>query len=155
MKKPQTREKTKFWHAPDIGNLELLKATYVTHTFRRHTHNGYVIGVIEEGIEGFYYRGRMHAAMPGDIVIINPEEVHTGHSVDHKGWTYRMMYPDANLLKKAASDLTGASEDYPFFRKRLSVIRSWQHTYTTSIPPLKFQIQAFKETYCSPVPWPF
>lgn len=52
----------------------------------RHTHDGYVIGVIEWGW--------------GQIVVINPDEVHTGHSGSEKGWTYRMMYPDADILKK-------------------------------------------------------
>jgi len=49
-------EHIKFWHDATLGNLELLHATYVTHTFAPHTHEGYVIGVIEQGAEQFAYR---------------------------------------------------------------------------------------------------
>jgi hypothetical protein len=42
------KEQATFWRASDIGDLELLKATYISHTFSRHTHPGYVIGMIEK-----------------------------------------------------------------------------------------------------------
>jgi hypothetical protein len=29
-----TKESKPFWHAPDIGDLELLKATDISHTFQ-------------------------------------------------------------------------------------------------------------------------
>ncbi len=86
------KESATFWQAPDIGDLELLKATYVSHMFARHTHEGYVIGVIEQGVEVYDYRGATHFALPGDIVIINPDMVHTGHAGVKTGWRYRMFY---------------------------------------------------------------
>jgi AraC-like DNA-binding protein len=49
-------EHIKFWHDASLSNLELLHATYVTHTFAPHTHEGYVIGVIEQGAEQFTYQ---------------------------------------------------------------------------------------------------
>lgn len=70
------KERASFWRAPDIGDLELLHATYISHSFSRHTHSGYVIGVIEQGVEVFYYRGETHHALPG----VDPSlpEVRTG-----------------------------------------------------------------------------
>ena len=47
------QEETKFWRDPVLDNLEMLRATYVTHTFSRHTHEGYAIGVVESGFEEF------------------------------------------------------------------------------------------------------
>lgn len=55
-------EHVKFWRDPDLQDVELLRATYVTHAFSRHTHEGYAIGVIESGVEAFTYRGENHAA---------------------------------------------------------------------------------------------
>jgi AraC-like DNA-binding protein len=105
------REQTKYWQAPDLGNLELLRATYITHAFTRHTHQGYAIGVVERGAETFYYRGGIHVAPAGSIVVINPGEAHTGQAVDKRGWSYRMLYPEIALLQQAA----------------LEVSRQWQH----------------------------
>ncbi len=111
------KEMAKFWHAPDLGNLELLKATYISHTFSRHTHAGFVIGMIEHGIEVFYYRGETHYASPGDVVIINPDMVHTGHSGDERGWTYRMFYPSIEVIKKVSDDMSDTFGDMPYFKE--------------------------------------
>jgi AraC-like DNA-binding protein len=110
-----SHEHIKFWHDATLSNLELLHATYVTHTFAPHTHEGYVIGVIEQGAEQFAYRRRQHVAPVGSIVFINPGEMHTGSSAAEHGWTYRTLYPSIELLQRAASDLTGRSRDIPFF----------------------------------------
>jgi AraC-like DNA-binding protein len=109
------KETATFWHAPDIGDLELLKATYISHAFSRHTHPGYVVGMIERGVEVFYYRGETHAALPGDVVVINPGEVHTGHSGDERGWTYRMFYPAVQTLTIVAEAMADHPVDIPYF----------------------------------------
>ena len=50
-----TNERIKFWQDATLSNLELLHATYVTHAFAPHTHEGYVIRVIEQGYENFLF----------------------------------------------------------------------------------------------------
>lgn len=111
----QLQEAAKFWRDPALENLEMLRATYVTHTFSRHTHEGYAIGVIERGIEEFTYQSATHQAPAGSIVAIHPGEVHTGHAANPEGWTYRMLYPDISLMQKAAAEFTRRSLDVPYF----------------------------------------
>lgn len=108
-------ERAKFWHADDIGRLELLKAKYVSHTFPRHVHEGYVIGVIESGVEAFYYRGTLYNAPAGSIVLINPDTVHTGHAGDERGWTYRTLYPSRDLLAGIAAQIADRPSGQPYF----------------------------------------
>ncbi|MFN8372285.1 MAG: AraC family transcriptional regulator [Anaerolineae bacterium] len=109
-------EHTKFWQSNELGSsFEVLVATYVTHTFTRHTHEGFAIGVIERGGESFYYRGQNHNAPPGSVVVICPGEVHTGQAITAQGWTYRMLYPNAELLARAASEVAGEERGIPFF----------------------------------------
>lgn len=117
MRVESTGEQTKFWLAEDVSNLELLRATYITHAFSRHVHEGFAIGVIEKGAETFYYRGETHVAPAGSIVVINPGEVHTGQAVDETGWTYRMLYPEAGLLQQAASEAAGRPRTIPYFSR--------------------------------------
>ena len=100
MKTQTAREQVKFWCDP-LG-LELIHATYITHTFSRHTHEGFVIALIEEGVETFRYQGSLHHAPAGSIVVIYPGEVHTGHAGIKSGWTYRTFYPNVALLQTAA-----------------------------------------------------
>jgi AraC-like DNA-binding protein len=108
------QETAKFWRDPALDNLEMLRATYVTHTFPRHTHDGYAIGAIEAGLEEFTYQGSVHQAPAGSVVVIHPGEVHTGHAGTPEGWTYRMLYPKVTLVQKAAVELVG-TEALPYF----------------------------------------
>jgi len=110
-----TRETVKFWQARDLERLELLRATYVTHSFARHAHDGFAIGVIEAGAEQFYYRGSTHIAPSGAIIVINPGETHTGQAAARSGWAYRMLYPDTTLLRRVASGVAGYSQGIPHF----------------------------------------
>lgn len=108
-------ETVEFWIDPTLKNLELLHATYITHRFVPHTHEGFAIGVIQRGVEVFDYRKQTHTATSGNIVVINPGESHTGHAGQPEGWTYRMLYPDAHILQEAAAAVAGHQRDIPFF----------------------------------------
>ena len=74
-------EFTQFWHCPELGGLEVLKAQYQHKEFSKHVHEGYCINLIENGAQAFYHSGNMHVAPQGDIVLVNPDEVHTGSSI--------------------------------------------------------------------------
>jgi hypothetical protein len=47
--------------------------------------------------------------------VINPDEVHTGHSGDEKGWTYRMLYPTIQTSKSVADAMADHPVDMPWF----------------------------------------
>ncbi|HEX6385605.1 MAG TPA: AraC family transcriptional regulator, partial [Anaerolineae bacterium] len=115
MKDAIPTEKAKFWHDPQLENLELLRATYVTHAFTPHFHEGFAIGVIQAGVETFSYQKKQYFSTPGALVLINPGEIHTGQAAVEQGWTYRMIYPDASILQHAASEVAGRQRDVPFF----------------------------------------
>lgn len=108
-------EHVKFWRDRRYCNLELLHAHYVTHSFSRHIHDTFAIGIILAGAEGFTYRGRSHVARAGCVVIIHPGEVHTGHAATEAGWNYRMLYPDVCLLQQAAAEIRERDAGVPYF----------------------------------------
>ncbi|MGF1570679.1 MAG: AraC family ligand binding domain-containing protein [Nodosilinea sp.] len=109
------QERVKFWRDPALQGLDILRARYVTHSFSRHTHDGYAIGVIEAGVEAFAYRGETHQAQAGQLVIIHPGEVHTGQAGAPQGWAYRMLYPDVLLMQRAAQELGLTRSAEPYF----------------------------------------
>jgi AraC-like DNA-binding protein len=115
MAKGPISEKATFWHASDVGHLELLKAHYISHTFPKHVHEGYVFGVIEKGVESFYAYGRLYHAPAGHIVIINPDTVHTGHSGHESGWIYRTLYPGKDLITGIARQIGLKNSTTPYF----------------------------------------
>ncbi len=109
-------EFVKIWRPPTLPRLELLRATYVTQTFARHTHEGFAVGVIEAGALGFFYRGENVTAARGAINLANPDEAHTGRAAVREGWTYRMFYMDAEVLREVGSQVAGRKVQMPFFQ---------------------------------------
>lgn len=105
----------RFQRASDLDGLEFLHATFVQHSFPRHTHDTFAIGVIESGVQATYYKGSTHIATCRDICLINPGEVHTGFSPHPSGWTYRVFYPEPSLLETVASQLLPREHGLPHF----------------------------------------
>lgn len=97
-------ERTELWRVAELPGTDLLRARYVEHRFARHAHEGYAIGVVLAGAEAFTYRGGRHEAPAGSVVVVEPEQVHTGAASSVDGWSYRMLYPPAGLV----TELTGA-----------------------------------------------
>lgn len=109
-----THRKTKFWIAPELGNLELFRATAIHYSYARHSHSSYSIGLIEAGVGGNYYRGSSYLAPPKSIVLMNPEEVHTGYSAEEQPLSYRMLYANIDSVQQIASELQ--IKEFPHFR---------------------------------------
>ncbi len=53
----KVREFADYWHVEELGGLELLKASYQQTQFSKHTHEGYCIGLIDEGAQSFLRTG--------------------------------------------------------------------------------------------------
>ncbi len=116
MKRSPAGERVKCWKVASLPKLELLRATYITQSFSRHSHEGFAVGVIEEGALGFYYRGENVVAARGSINLANPDEPHTGHAMTDQGWTYRMFYLHPDVLTDAVWEMSGKSGEMPFFQ---------------------------------------
>lgn len=97
-------ERARFWREQRYGALECLSATFHTHTYAPHTHETYVVGIIEAGCEAYSIGGVKARAIPGDVVFVNPDVLHDGAPVDG-GYTYRMTYPTVEFLKTIAEDI--------------------------------------------------
>ncbi len=104
-------EWARFWLR---GGVEHLHARYVTHSFAPHTHAGYVIAVVEGGVQAFRYRGASHHALPEHLIFINPGEVHTGYAKTDAGWCYRPLYPAVETVADAVQAVSGTKR-VPYF----------------------------------------
>jgi AraC-like DNA-binding protein len=109
------KEQALLWRDDDLGSLEILHASYITHTFARHTHETFAIGLIEAGAGAFASRGTTHIARASNIFVIHPDEVHNGYAATQSGWTYRMFYPDLALFQRFGPEARRCSHARPFF----------------------------------------
>lgn len=97
-----TRPEHARFDADAVLGFERLTATYVTHHFNPHTHETPVVALIQGGVHGVAYRGAQVFVPPGSLLLVNPDERHTGYAADPGGWRYRVLYPELRLLQQAA-----------------------------------------------------
>ncbi len=110
------KEWKQFAQVNHLDNLEALKALFFKHSFGRHFHEGYAIGLILEGSETYLCNKKLNIAPKGSVVVVNPGEVHNGHASDsEEGWGYFMIYPQLPLIQKALGQLGLNKERLPVF----------------------------------------
>jgi len=111
----QSGESIRFWHTAPLAGVELLSARYIEQRFVPHVHDGFVIGMIMAGAQRYRYRGAEHLAGSGTLVVINPDELHTGHKGTEDGWLYRAFYPDNGQILGLLAELELPSRSLPAF----------------------------------------
>ena len=115
-------DRADFWRSARHGGLECLAATYRKHRYAPHSHETYVVGIIEDGAESYVLDGERQVAPAGSVCFVNPGEVHDGEPADGGFFSYRMTYPTVELLQEVASELCGRNIDStPYFP--VSVVR--------------------------------
>ncbi|MGB1289003.1 MAG: helix-turn-helix domain-containing protein, partial [Aggregatilineales bacterium] len=112
----KSHESVTFWHADDHHQFQSLYAHYIQHTFAKHFHDTYAIGVIVHGRYEFFHISGVQHISNGEIVTINPGEVHSGHTLDNHGWEYRMIYPGLTLMRQIAEEVTLSKWELPWFK---------------------------------------
>ncbi|WP_249352528.1 MULTISPECIES: AraC family transcriptional regulator [unclassified Rudaea] len=97
-------DRAEFRRAAHCAGVELYRAHIVRHAFEPHTHEAFGLGAIETGTERFRYRGADHLAPRDSLVMMNPDELHTGRAETEGGWRYRMIYVERAALERVAGD---------------------------------------------------
>ena len=92
---------------PGGCGVELLEAAFEHHVYDRHSHDTLAVGITLRGVQRFWCRGSTHDSRPGDVIVLDPGEVHDGRSGAHGGYAYRMLYVDAVAARDILADASG------------------------------------------------
>jgi AraC-like DNA-binding protein len=75
--------------------------------FPRHWHDVYGIGLIDRGAQRSASGRGPVEALAGELISVNPGEVHDGVPFDALGRSWRMVYLEPPLLRELAAELAG------------------------------------------------
>jgi AraC-like DNA-binding protein len=89
-----------------VDGVEVFGASFRRFHYARHSHETYAFGAIERGAMRFWHGGTEHVAAPGEIIALNPGEVHDGWPDTKLGCRYRMLYVERSTI----DDLFGPEE---------------------------------------------
>ena len=81
--------------------VERIEARFAEKAFSPHRHDSYAIGVTLAGVQSFRYRGEQRHCLPGQCLILHPDELHDGEPGTEDGFRYRIVYIDPALVQQA------------------------------------------------------
>jgi len=68
------------------------------HSFPRHTHDEFGTGVILSGAQRSWSGRGSVESLPGDVITVNPGELHDGHPIDGAVRRWRIIYFNPRIL---------------------------------------------------------
>jgi AraC-like DNA-binding protein len=84
--------------APGLERAEVYLSTCA---FEPHRHDTYTISLTTSGVQTFRYRGARRVALPGQLVVLHPDETHDGAPGTDEGFGYRALYVAPELVHAA------------------------------------------------------
>lgn len=109
------KEQQSYWRNPQL-DIGLMQAYHVNYAYPKHSHDQYVMCLIEQGVQSFTLKGTKYITLPRRLILINPGEVHTGEAATEDGFRMRSLYPSIKHMQAAVYELTGRHKGTSFFR---------------------------------------
>ena len=79
-----------------------------------HFHDEYLISAQIRGRESCHVSGKLETFDPGDIVLINPHQVHTGNTEGEQDLEYITLYVDREIVEHIAEQAGGGTRSPEF-----------------------------------------
>jgi len=89
----------------ECEGVQRISAWFAGAGYGRHRHDTYAIGVTESGVQSFWYRGTTHSSLPGEVVVLHPDETHDGYAGTDAGFGYRLLYIEPQRIAQACGAL--------------------------------------------------
>jgi AraC-like DNA-binding protein len=90
-----------------MEGVTLMKAHFRQHAFDRHSHETYSIGLTHAGVQTFNCGGSLHASLPGDLILFNPDQAHDGQRGAPEGFGYSILYVPEEVVAGCADPDAG------------------------------------------------
>jgi AraC-like DNA-binding protein len=101
--------------------VQALQAWFGGRGFDRHRHDTYAIGLTDSGVQAFDYRGVAEMSLPGQVVVLHPDETHDGRAGTRDGFGYRIVYVAPARIEEAARAIRGRPTPLPFVKQPVTV----------------------------------
>jgi AraC-like DNA-binding protein len=79
--------------------IERIEAYFGGKAYGWHRHDTYAIGRTLAGVQSFNYRRGMRHSLPGQTMVLHPDEPHDGQAGTGDGFRYHMLYVDPALIQ--------------------------------------------------------
>jgi AraC-like DNA-binding protein len=81
--------------------IERVEAHFGGPAFSLHRHDTYALGITTSGVQEFRYRGARRICLPGQLHLLDPDELHDGGPATPEGFGYRILYVEPAVVGAA------------------------------------------------------
>ena len=103
----QTHQVT--FHRSSVIGVEAM-TLFSDHSFPRHSHDQYGIGIMTSGAQRSWSVVGQVESMTGDVIMLNPGEMHDGVPVDRSARGWKIMYFDPRLIAREIANEMSSGE---------------------------------------------
>jgi AraC-like DNA-binding protein len=128
--------------APAEAGIERIEAQFQGNGFAPHRHDTYAIGLTISGVQAFGYRGEKRASLPGQVIVIHPDELHDGGAGTDQGLRYRMIYIQPEHVTQALG--SAAAPGLPFVKSPVLSDVRFQQSLAEALEDIDHELGAFK-----------
>ncbi|MBW4787103.1 AraC family transcriptional regulator [Alcaligenes faecalis subsp. faecalis] len=82
------------------SKIERMEAFFSGYGFSPHRHDTYALGITLNGVHHFNYQKSMRRSLPGNAVIIHPDELHDGEAGTEAGFHYKILYLQPETIQQ-------------------------------------------------------
>ncbi|MGG1949181.1 AraC family transcriptional regulator [Trinickia sp. NRRL B-1857] len=100
-RKPVPARQDWITHATSADGIERIEAWFQGNAYAMHRHDTYAIGRTLAGVQSFNYRRSRRDSLPGNTMVLHPDEAHDGQAGTGEGFRYRMIYVEPALFQDA------------------------------------------------------
>nr|WP_116371446.1 AraC family transcriptional regulator [Cupriavidus taiwanensis] len=86
-------------HARPMDGVDRIEAWFHGKAYAMHRHDTYAIGRTLAGVQRFSYRRLQRDSLPGNTIVLHPDEPHDGQAGTDEGFRYRMIYVEPVLFQ--------------------------------------------------------
>src|SRR6266566_1238012 len=92
-------------HCAPVRGIDAMELAS-NHSFPRHTHDEYGIGVVLSGAQRSWSGVGQVESLPGDVITVNPGELHDGIPINDRARRWRIIYFDPQVLAQSVTETT-------------------------------------------------
>ncbi|PHV02842.1 AraC family transcriptional regulator [Iodobacter sp. BJB302] len=128
-------------HAEPIDGVERIEAWFHGNAYSVHRHDTYAIGRTLTGVQSFKYRRDQRNSLPGNTIVLHPDEAHDGQAGTDEGFQYRMIYVQPALFQEVLGGRT-----LPFIEGGVTTDLRLAAATATLLQPVSDLLEPFEQS---------
>ena len=88
-----------FYRDKELPFFELKLCNTSELSYKKHAHEEYSVGIVDQGSSLFWYEGKVDALYPKTMVFLPPNLVHSCNPINRNLWKYKMLFINSDWVQ--------------------------------------------------------